>query len=132
MDPGCRPGQALFLTDAAVRREAEEPPPLPDEELLCDLTDERQVLEALVRHLEKWQLTLDGVVCYDCESMALAARLAGAYGLPTPVFRRSPTAVTNSGPSPLAKPGLEHPPRARSDRLPMPFGFSGKRADPVC
>ena len=45
---------------------------------------ERQVLEALVRHLETWQLTLDGVVCYDCESMALAARLAGAYGLSYP------------------------------------------------
>lgn len=88
---GCRPGQALFLTDAAVRREAKESPPLPDEELLCDLTDERQVLEALVRHLETWQLTLDGVVCYDCESMALAARLAGAYGLSYPGVQ----AVTN-------------------------------------
>lgn len=81
---GCRPGQVLFLTDPAVRREADEPPPFPNEEIRCDLTDERLVLEVLVRHLDEWRMTLDGVVCYDCESMALAARLAGVYDLPYP------------------------------------------------
>jgi biotin carboxylase len=77
-----RPGEALFLTDPAVRQSAEEPAPGPDEELLCDLADEQQVLAALAAHLARWQLTPAGVACYDCESLALAARLAGAYGLP--------------------------------------------------
>ena len=80
----CRPGQVLFLTDPAVRREADEPAPSTEEELLCDLADTDHVLEALAGHLGKWQLGLDGIACYDCESMALAARLARAFTLPYP------------------------------------------------
>ncbi|WP_372679595.1 acetyl-CoA carboxylase biotin carboxylase subunit family protein, partial [Desulfosarcina sp.] len=80
----CRPGQALFLTDPSVRREADQPAPLPDEELLCDLADEPRVLETLAGHLDRWRLGLSGVTCYDCESMALAARLADAYALSYP------------------------------------------------
>ena len=83
----CRPGEALFLTDADVRRQAEEPPPAPEEEVLCDLSDERQALEKLARHLDRWGLIPVGVACYDCESMALAARLAGAYVLPYPSLK---------------------------------------------
>ena len=80
----CRPGQALFLTDPSVRREADQPAPLPDEELLCDLADEPRVLEMLAGHLDRWRLGLSGVACYDCGSMALAARLADAYALSYP------------------------------------------------
>jgi biotin carboxylase len=80
----CRPGQVLFLTDPAIRREADEPGPSAGEELLCDLADADQVRDALDGHLEKWQMALDGIACYDCESMALAARLARAYALPYP------------------------------------------------
>jgi biotin carboxylase len=80
----CRPGQVLFLTDPAVRREADEPAPSTGEELLCDLADTHRVLEALADHLKKWQLGLDGIACYDCESMVLAARLAQAFALPYP------------------------------------------------
>jgi biotin carboxylase len=80
----CRPGQVLFLTDPAVRREADEPAPSTEEELLCDLADAHRVLDALAGHLEKWQIGLDGIACYDCESMALAARVARAFSLPYP------------------------------------------------
>ena len=80
----CRPGQALFLTDSVVRREADQPTPSPDEEILCDLADERRVFEVLARHRDEWCMGLAGVACYDCESMALAARLAEAYHLPYP------------------------------------------------
>ncbi len=80
----CRPGQALFLTDPVVRREADQPAPSPDEEILCDLADERHVFEVLARHLDERRINLAGVACYDCESMALAARLAEAYLLPYP------------------------------------------------
>ena len=80
----CRPGQALFLTDPVVRREADQPAPSPDEEILCDLADERRVFEVLARHMDEWRMELAGVACYDCESMALAARLAEVYHLPYP------------------------------------------------
>ena len=79
-----RPGEVLFLTDPAVRREAREPSPAPEEEILCDLTDEDRSHEMLARHLDQWRISLAGVVCYDCESMSLAARLAEAYALPYP------------------------------------------------
>ena len=79
-----RPGQVLFLTDTVVRREADQPTPPPDEEIRCDLSDERRVFEVLAGHLGEWRMGLAGVACYDCESMALAARLAEAYRLPYP------------------------------------------------
>ena len=79
-----RPGEVLFLTDPAVRQGANEPAPSTQEELLCDLADAHRVFEALAGHLEKWQLGLNGIACYDCESMALAARLAQAFTLPYP------------------------------------------------
>ena len=82
-----RPGEAVFLTEHAVRQAAEEPQPAPEEELLCDLTDEKRVLEDLADHLARWRQTPAGIACYDCESMALAARLAGACGLPYPDVR---------------------------------------------
>ena len=80
----CRPGEVLFLTDPAVRHEADQPAPSPEEELLCDLADEPRVLKVLAGHLDRWRMGLAGVACYDCESMALAARLADAYTLPYP------------------------------------------------
>lgn len=79
-----RPGEVLFLTDPAVRREALESSPAPEEEILCDLTDEDRSREMLARHLDQWRIGLAGVACYDCESMSLAARLAEAYALPYP------------------------------------------------
>ena len=81
---GCRAGQALFLTDPAVRREAREPMPEPGEEILCDLSDAQAVERRLADHLDHWGMGLIGVACFDDESMALAARLARDYALPYP------------------------------------------------
>ena len=78
------PGEALFLTDPVLRRGAREPCPAPAEEALCDLSDDGQVRHSLQRHLHKYGLHLDGVVCYDCESMELAAVLAREYSLSYP------------------------------------------------
>lgn len=86
-----RPGGALFLTDPAIRHSALEPAPLPQEEILCDLTDGDRVRAALADHLESWGIGLAGVACFDDESMSLAARLAEAYGLAYP----APEAVAN-------------------------------------
>lgn len=79
-----RPGQAIFLTDPALRERATEERPAPEEEVLGDLADHELAGEALAAHLARWQLELDGIACFDCESMALAAELAQNHALPYP------------------------------------------------
>lgn len=70
------PQRALFITDPFVRSNAREPAPAIHEEVLCELTDNEPVLKTVTRHLKRWGLRADGVACFDCESMALAALLA--------------------------------------------------------
>lgn len=78
------PGRALFLTDPSLRATAKEAEPAPAEEILCDLLDYPQVSRLLKRHLRRERLHLDGITSYDCESMELAAYLAGEFHLPYP------------------------------------------------
>jgi biotin carboxylase len=78
------PGRALFLTDPAVRRGAQEPCPSPAEEILGNLSDFGRVRRALQQHLDSEGLQVDGVACYDCESMELAAYLAPELGVAYP------------------------------------------------
>lgn len=80
-----RPGQALFITEPAVRQQACEPRPAAKEEILCPLSNEQGVRQALARHLADHKIALKGVTSYDCESMELAAVLADEYGLPYPL-----------------------------------------------
>jgi hypothetical protein len=76
------PGEALFLTDPLVRRNAAEPRPLSSEEVCCDLTDYASAQSALEHHMRRYGLTLEGIACFDCESMELAAVLARHFVLP--------------------------------------------------
>lgn len=78
------PGRALFVTDSANRDQAVEPQPDADEELICDLDDTDAVAQKLQDHLRHWGLEVDGVACFDCESMELAATLARELALPYP------------------------------------------------
>ncbi len=78
------PQEALFLTDSAVWQGADETPPAPWEEIRCDLADFHKARLALAEHIASWNLSLDGIACYDCESMALASLVAADYGLPYP------------------------------------------------
>jgi biotin carboxylase len=78
------PDRALFLTEPAARRQAQEPCPSPAEEILCDLSDYDRVQYLLERHLLEQKMHPGGIVSYDCESMELAAVLARQYGLPYP------------------------------------------------
>lgn len=78
------PGRAVFLTQSDVRRSATESAPAADEEALCDLADTNGAQRALENHLSRHRIKLEGVACFDCESMELAARLAGVFGLPYP------------------------------------------------
>jgi biotin carboxylase len=78
------PRRALFVTDAAERAAARETNPAPADELLCDLQNSRRVLDELRVHLNRWRIGICGVVCYDCESLGLAADLAKQFALPFP------------------------------------------------
>jgi len=86
------PHRALFLTDPGERTRAREDTPEQAEEILCDLTDTPRILRAIRDHIHHYGLAVDGVACFDCESLELAARLAKQLSLPFP----SPLAVAHS------------------------------------
>jgi len=70
------PQRALFITDPAARSKTREPLPEPHEEVLCELVDYEDVQKAVKCHLKHWGMRVNGIACFDCESMALAALLA--------------------------------------------------------
>ena len=78
------PDRALFLTDTATREQAAEPVPHSREEVLTLLDDYPQVKDDLLLHLQKWNISLNGIACFDCESLELAATLAQEFSLPYP------------------------------------------------
>lgn len=86
------PGRAIFVTDPVERACADEEHPDASEEILCDLCDEDMVLQKLSDHLHAYGITLDGIVCYDCESLELSSLLAKKLALPFP----SPDSVASS------------------------------------
>ncbi|MDY6831305.1 MAG: ATP-grasp domain-containing protein [Thermodesulfobacteriota bacterium] len=75
------PGRALFLTDPVLRQKAKEPAPGPDEEVCGDLEQPGPLLEALSTHTRQRGIAIDGVACFDCESLPVAAVLAQQLGL---------------------------------------------------
>lgn len=84
------PGRALFLTAPAERaRAGQYPVPEGDSEVLAPLSFPA-ARAALVRHIKERDRKLAGVVCFDCESLLLAAELARSLSLPFP----PPEAVT--------------------------------------
>lgn len=70
------PGRAVFLTDPTVRASAQEPDPDPAEELVVELNRGASILPELERHLALHDTTLEGLTCFDCETLPLAAELA--------------------------------------------------------
>lgn len=79
-----RPAGAVFLTEPKLRERALEPSPDPEEEILCELGDFDRVEQALRAHLRRRGISLVGLVCYDCETLELAAFLARRLSLPYP------------------------------------------------
>lgn len=76
------PGRALFLTDPELRHRAKEAPPAIKEEILFNINDYDKLINVIDEHMGTWNLSLNGIACFDCESMDLAARLAERYSLP--------------------------------------------------
>ncbi len=75
------PDRVIFLTDDAERAKASEPPVPAPREVLGDLTRHDEIIAKLKKHLDKWNIRLSGITCFDCESLGLAARIAGAMSL---------------------------------------------------
>ena len=78
------PERALFVTDPTIRSNAREPGPAIHEEVLCNLADHEDVKKTVARHLAGWGMRVNGVACFDCESMALAALLARDFSATYP------------------------------------------------
>lgn len=77
------PDRVLFVTDFAERGQRKElKSPGPALEIILDLEDHDAVMAALKGHLRKHGFQLSGIACFDCESLALAAIVAEALGLP--------------------------------------------------
>ncbi|MDT8395968.1 MAG: ATP-grasp domain-containing protein [bacterium] len=75
-------GRALFLTDARVRRNAGVERPPEEVEVTADLSNSKEALSSLRRHLTTHGMELSGITCFDDESLALAASLAAKLALP--------------------------------------------------
>lgn len=80
------PDQCLFLTDEPIRLSASEASPCPEEELLSEFRDFEAMARQVSTHLDKYGQRLDGIVCYDCESMEPAAHIARRLGLRYPTM----------------------------------------------
>lgn len=78
------PRQAIFFTDPKVRRAAAESCPAAADELCGDPSDFQRASRRIEGHLKKYGLVLEGIACFDCESMEMAAMLSGHFGLPYP------------------------------------------------
>ena len=79
------PGRALYLSAQSERNSAVEPAPQPWEEITCDLDDDASLILGDIKdHLKRWNNSLDGLVCFDCESLELAASLAQGLSLRYP------------------------------------------------
>lgn len=83
------PGRCLFLTDPSHRPDPRWPAPPRGAELVVALDEPAAVRDRLKRHVDDNGVTLTGITCFDCESMALAATLGIWLGLDYP----SPAAV---------------------------------------
>ncbi|NQV34326.1 MAG: ATP-grasp domain-containing protein [Phycisphaeraceae bacterium] len=78
------PTQALCLTDEQIRLHAVEPKPDLLSEVLTDLSSFSRATRDLSSHLDRFHQHLEGITCFDCESMPLAAYLARSLSLPYP------------------------------------------------
>ncbi len=78
------PGRAIFLTDPHIRQNAHEPAPDEGTEILADLRCYQHCRQALEQHLNDNGTRISGIMCFDCETMPLAAYLAERMGLPYP------------------------------------------------
>lgn len=73
--------QLLFITDFKERVDSERISPDITSEVLCELSNITNTALSLGDHIKQYDLKVSGVVCFDCESLNLAAKLADIYNL---------------------------------------------------
>ncbi|MBF0111198.1 MAG: ATP-grasp domain-containing protein [Desulfamplus sp.] len=89
------PKSLLFITSKEIRDRAKEESPPKDEEILSQLdtlnsfklnnqNDHKVIISLIKKHVEFYKITLIGVACFDCESMAFASYIAAQFSLPYP------------------------------------------------
>ncbi|SLM31006.1 conserved hypothetical protein [Desulfamplus magnetovallimortis] len=83
------PSKLFFVTSPDIRKKAREAAPEKSEELLCDLSSHDAVNAMIEHHILQYGLTLNGIACFDCESMLLASYVATHFALKYP----SPEAI---------------------------------------
>ena len=76
--------RAIFLTAIHERHKAAERFAPPQRELLTDLTRSEQCIPFVQSYLRATGVSLDGIACFDDESLPLAAMLAQALALEFP------------------------------------------------
>ncbi|MFH1837262.1 MAG: ATP-grasp domain-containing protein [Candidatus Omnitrophota bacterium] len=74
--------RVFFVTDPEEREKWNGAKPASSSEMLIDLGDQDAVFDALSRHLREQNIEPSGMVCFDCESLALASMIAGKFKLP--------------------------------------------------
>lgn len=85
------PNQLVFLTDCQIRSEAKEKAPSLEEEVCSNLGDMESATRAILNFVKRRNLAINGIACFDCESMNLSSRIAEAFGVPYP----SPDSIVN-------------------------------------
>lgn len=78
------PGQAIFLVDGDGRKKRWADYPSSDDEIITDLSDFDSVFKAIKDYFDTRKFSLEGIVCFDCEYMALTARLSDRFQLSYP------------------------------------------------
>ncbi|MBU1657212.1 MAG: biotin carboxylase, partial [Candidatus Omnitrophica bacterium] len=74
--------RVFFVTDPCERIKWKGQKPAPLQEVLLDLKDQDAVFGDLKAYLREHNIEPSGIVCFDCESLALAAIIASKFKLP--------------------------------------------------
>ncbi|MBP9854577.1 MAG: ATP-grasp domain-containing protein [Candidatus Omnitrophica bacterium] len=74
----------IFLTDEEERGKSENSKENNLQEIVVDLENSDRAQQILFKYLKEQDIKLSGVVCFDCESLALASTIAQQYELPFP------------------------------------------------
>lgn len=75
-------GETLFLTDKSQSAEWRGFKPPKKDECLFDLADHEGALDAVISHADKNGVSINGITCFDCEALPLAAKAAERLDLP--------------------------------------------------
>lgn len=76
--------RVVFLTDFQEKLNIQKNSLDVTTEIFCDSEDYASSMKALSEFLRVYDISLSGIVCFDCESLGLASMIAAKYLLPFP------------------------------------------------